>query len=99
MSAVTDEAADVLREPPPVVSEERLRALLQHAWELSPRRLQPLGSERDVNLLVDGEFVLKVSNPAEDPAVVDMEVAAMAYLAVAEPDLVIPATVPAVDGL
>ncbi len=95
---MTDEAADVLRVAPPVVAEERLRALLQHAWNLTPRRLQRLGSERDVNVLVDGEFVLKVSNPAEDPAVVDMEVAAMAHLAVAEPDLVIPATVPAVDG-
>ena len=95
---MTDEAADVLQVAPPVVAEERLRALLQHAWNLTPRRLRRLDSERDVNVLVDGEFVLKVSNPAEDPAVVDMEVAAMAHLADAEPDLVIPATVPAVDG-
>ena len=78
---MTDEAADVLHVAPPVVAEERLRALLQHAWHLTPRRLRRLDSERDVNVLVDGEFVLKVSNRAEDPAVVDMEVAAMAHLA------------------
>ena len=29
---MTDEAADVLQVAPPVVAEERLRALLQHAW-------------------------------------------------------------------
>ena len=36
-------------------------------------------------------FVLKVSNPAEDPGVIEMEVAAMAHLAVADAGLLIPA--------
>lgn len=89
---------DVLQEPPPRVSGARAAALLAEGWGLVDCRLSPLPSERDLNLLVDDGFVLKVSNPAEPDAVVDMEVDAMAHAAAADPSLAIPRIVRTLDG-
>jgi 4-aminobutyrate aminotransferase-like enzyme/Ser/Thr protein kinase RdoA (MazF antagonist) len=50
----------------------------------------PLGSERDqAFLLDDGDRggVLKISNPGEDQAVLDLEEAAIAHIAAVDPDL------------
>jgi Ser/Thr protein kinase RdoA (MazF antagonist) len=80
---VTDLPAsgDVLGTPAPVLSLGRVTALVRETWGLQAGTVRPLTSERDVNVLVDGRYVLKVSNPAEDPAVVDMENTAMAHAA------------------
>ena len=63
------------------------------------RTVRQLPSERDVNVLLDGRYVLKVSNPAEDPAVVDMENAAMSHVARVAPGLPLPSVIPAVSGV
>jgi 4-aminobutyrate aminotransferase-like enzyme/Ser/Thr protein kinase RdoA (MazF antagonist) len=89
---------DVLRSAAPEVGQEDLEALLTRHWGRTAERWEPLDSERDRNALVDGAFVLKVSNPAEDPAVVDMEVAAVKHLAEVDPGLRVPQLVPALDG-
>ena len=57
---------------------------------LTAATVTPLASERDLNLLVGSRYVLKISNPAEDPAVVDMENTAMAHALRTSPDLPIP---------
>jgi 4-aminobutyrate aminotransferase-like enzyme/Ser/Thr protein kinase RdoA (MazF antagonist) len=62
----------------------------------------PLVSERDQNFrLTDadgGAWVLKIANAVEDPAVVDMEVAAVRHLAALDPSLPVPAPRPSDSG-
>jgi 4-aminobutyrate aminotransferase-like enzyme/Ser/Thr protein kinase RdoA (MazF antagonist) len=90
---VTSNPADVLAAPAPALDGRALRVLLADTWSVAGPVLQPLGSERDLNVLVDGSFVLKISNPAEPAQVVDMETAALEHLARVAPDLPVPATV------
>ncbi len=61
----------------------------------------PLPSERDRNFMVrtpDQAVVLKISHPAEDRGVVEMENAAMLHVAGTDPGLPIPRVIPTVDG-
>jgi 4-aminobutyrate aminotransferase-like enzyme/Ser/Thr protein kinase RdoA (MazF antagonist) len=96
---MTGDPKDVLEVSAPALDERALRAVLADRWSRPDAVLRPLGSERDLNVLVDGAFVIKVSNPAEPPEVVDMETAALAHIARVAPDLPVPATVPTVtDG-
>ncbi|WP_284742274.1 aminotransferase class III-fold pyridoxal phosphate-dependent enzyme [Amycolatopsis sp. RTGN1] len=80
-------------EPAPAFSPGSLRAALREHWDLADTVLKPLDSERDLNVLVDGEFVLKISNSAERPDVVDMEVRALAHVRAADPGLPVPESV------
>jgi 4-aminobutyrate aminotransferase-like enzyme/aminoglycoside phosphotransferase (APT) family kinase protein len=61
-----------------------------------------LVSERDQNFRLDADdgsrWVLKVSNAAEDPAVVEMEVAAVEHVAAMDPTLPVPRARPARSG-
>jgi 4-aminobutyrate aminotransferase-like enzyme/Ser/Thr protein kinase RdoA (MazF antagonist) len=63
---------------------------------------RPLVSERDQNFAIvqtDGRgWVLKISNPAEDRGVVEMEVAAAERIAEVDPSLPVPRARPALDG-
>jgi 4-aminobutyrate aminotransferase-like enzyme/Ser/Thr protein kinase RdoA (MazF antagonist) len=61
-------------------------------------KVRQLSSERDANILLDGRYVLKVSNPAEDPSAVDMENAAMAQAARADLGLPVPLVIPTASG-
>ena len=88
----------VLSEEAPYLRNEAITAALREAWGIEVTSIRRLESERDFNVMVNGAFVLKVSNPAEDPAVVDMEVAAMAHAALADPKLPVPSTVPMTGG-
>ncbi len=98
---MTTEGSDVLREPPPVVDAAWAADLLLASYDLRVA-ITPLRSERDRNFLATtpdaGAFVLKVSNSAEDQAVIDMENAAMTYVAGKDPGLAIPRLVVAIDG-
>ncbi|MFC0542973.1 aminotransferase class III-fold pyridoxal phosphate-dependent enzyme [Kutzneria chonburiensis] len=67
--------------------------MLREHWGLADVELGPLDSERDLNVLVDGRFVLKISNPAESADVVDMETRALAHVRAADPSLLVPETV------
>ena len=64
---------EVLEVPPPRLAAERVPELVGAHWGVTGE-VRALSSERDLNYLVGGH-VLKVANPAEDPALVDMEVA------------------------
>jgi hydroxylysine kinase len=61
-----------------------------------------LRSERDQNFHLSTregrEWVLKISNPAEDPAVVDFQTRALLHIARVDPDLAIPHLVVTPDG-
>jgi 4-aminobutyrate aminotransferase-like enzyme/Ser/Thr protein kinase RdoA (MazF antagonist)/SAM-dependent methyltransferase len=92
-------AGDVLDTPAPVLSPDRVTALVGAVWGLPAETVRSLTSERDANVLVAGRYVLKVSNPAEDPAVVDMENTAMAHAARIDPGLPLPSVVRTDSGL
>ena len=79
---MTDLVGAVLTRPS--FDVEDARALLERSWAVHGE-LRPLPSERDRNFAVRvagrDTFVLKVSNLAEDPALLDIQHAAMAILA------------------
>src|ERR1051326_639138 len=89
---------DVLGTPAPVVPGELAATLLRDVWGTAAGAIRPLDSERDVNLLIGNRYVLKVSNPAEDPVIVDMENTALAHALRVSPDLPIPQLVRAASG-
>ncbi|MFI5610872.1 aminotransferase class III-fold pyridoxal phosphate-dependent enzyme [Amycolatopsis sp. NPDC051903] len=91
-------ATGIFAEPAPKFSAEGLAAVLAEHWALTDPQLKPLDSERDLNVLVDGRFVLKISNPAEDAAVVDMETRALEHVHAADPGLPVPETVVTASG-
>jgi hydroxylysine kinase len=76
-------------------------ALLRSHYGLQAQASR-LASERDELFLVDTEdgrkFVLRLANPADDEAVLDMQVRALAWIAQADPTLPVPRTVPSLDG-
>jgi len=56
--------------------------------------LFPLSSERDQNFRISTEagdqFVIKIANSAEDPAIIDMQLKALEHIALVDPTLPIP---------
>jgi 4-aminobutyrate aminotransferase-like enzyme len=100
---VTEPAAtaDVLDTPPPTFSVEEAADLAARVFGIDGTP-SLLVSERDQNfrVAVDGGrgYVLKISNPAEDPAVVDMETQVLLHVARVDPSLPLPRPHPAVDG-
>ena len=91
-------ASDVLASPPPVLKHDRVAEYIETTWGLRPNALWPLASERDLNIRVDADYVLKISNPAERIDVVAMEVAAAEHVRRADPGLPVPNTVAARTG-
>jgi 4-aminobutyrate aminotransferase-like enzyme len=98
MSTAPEPASGIFTEPAPDFSPGSLRAALSEHWRLSEVELKPLDSERDLNVLVDGRFVLKLSNPAEHADVVDMEVRALDHVHAVDPGLPVPGSVATSGG-
>jgi 4-aminobutyrate aminotransferase-like enzyme/Ser/Thr protein kinase RdoA (MazF antagonist) len=92
---------DVLDAPPPQLTPDEATDLASRHFGIEAAA-EPLVSERDQNFrLTDATgagWVLKVSNAAEDRAVVEMEVAAVERIAAADPGLPVPVARPATDG-
>jgi len=76
------------------VEPERAAALLREHYGFTPRSLARLTGERDENFRVtreDGaEYVLKIANPAEDPAETGLQTAALLHLETADATLPVP---------
>ena len=93
--------ADVLAAAPPDLTSAEAEEVARTHFGLEGSA-RSLVSERDQNFLLTDlagdERVLKVSNAAEDPGVVEMEVAAVAHIASIDPDLPVPVPLPALDG-
>ncbi len=66
-------------------------------------KLYPLDSERDQNTRIstdDGDqFVIKIANSAENPAVIDMQIKALEHIARADPNLPVPEVLLSRNGL
>src|SRR5687768_17043859 len=94
-------SAGVLHAEPPALSPQRAEEVALALFGV-PGTATALVSERDQNFRIDEpdgrRWVLKVSNAAEDPAVVDMEVAAVEHVAAVDPELPVPRARATVDG-
>jgi 4-aminobutyrate aminotransferase-like enzyme/Ser/Thr protein kinase RdoA (MazF antagonist) len=94
-------SADVLQASPPDLTRHDAEAVARDTFGLDGMA-EPLVSERDQNFRItdaDGAgWVLKVSNAAEDPGVVEMEVAAAARIAEVDPTLPVPLARDTVEG-
>ncbi len=91
----------VLEAKPPAFSESDAGRLAREVFGIVAT-LHPLESERDQNFRLradDGrEYVLKIANPAEDPAVVDFQLQALRHVALRDPGLPVPRVCTTLDG-
>ena len=92
------DAESVLDTPAPRFRDGQVERVLGTHWGIEPRSLGPLPSDRDLNVLVDDGYVLKVSNPAERPDLVDLEDVSLAHVRRVAPDLPVPLQVEASSG-
>jgi 4-aminobutyrate aminotransferase-like enzyme/Ser/Thr protein kinase RdoA (MazF antagonist) len=89
---------DVLACPAPHLDADDCARLAREHWGVEVGSVTGLPSERDLNAMLDGRYVLKVSNHAEDKGAVDLESEALAHAVRADPDLPLPRTVPTPSG-
>ena len=91
----------VLEAKAPCFSEADAEGAVREVFHLEAEA-RTLYGERDQKFHVraaDGrEFVLKVANPAEDPAVVDFQTRALLHIAAVDAGLPVPQVVPAANG-
>ena len=91
----------VLLTPPPALHQGDVAEVLRRFFNLEGR-LSPLVSERDQNfslLTATGkQFVVKISNPAEDPQVTDFQNSALDHIHKADPRVPVPAVTQSVSG-
>ncbi|HEY0295937.1 MAG TPA: phosphotransferase [Bordetella sp.] len=99
-NAATSEQA-LFAADPPKLSTAEARSLAEQVYGLAAQ-VQLLSSERDQNFqlrLDDGRaFVLKVTHPAEDPAVTDFQTQAQLHVMRADGALPVPHLFPSRDG-
>jgi 4-aminobutyrate aminotransferase-like enzyme/Ser/Thr protein kinase RdoA (MazF antagonist) len=88
----------VLTADPPTFDESEAVVIAARAFALDATSARNLGSERDqAFLLLDGTeplAVMKISNPAEDPEILDMEALVVRHAARVDPDLPIASPLP-----
>lgn len=98
---MADAIFSVMTVPAPPVSPAQAEAVARAHWGIDGRA-RLLTGERDSNFRLtarDGcQFVLKFANPAENPAVVDMQICALAHIAARDPAFPVPRMVALPDG-
>jgi Ser/Thr protein kinase RdoA (MazF antagonist) len=86
----TDAKADLLAQDAPAVTPAMAADLAQLYYGITGD-IRPLSAEKDANFrirLADGsEALLKITNAVEDPAVTEMQTAALMHLAAVDPSL------------
>jgi hydroxylysine kinase len=91
-----------LKSDPPRISLSDVNRLSREQYGLQGR-LQKLAGERDCNFLLntdDGrKLILKFSHPDEDPEVLDFQCQALSYIAIHDPQIVVPRIHPTLNGL
>lgn len=91
----------VFNTDPPALGESEIKRLLLKRFGLGDVQLRPLVSERDQNFLVNteaGSRVLKISNIAEDPLVVQAQTAALNHLLRSGLHRCVPSVIKDLDG-
>jgi 4-aminobutyrate aminotransferase-like enzyme/Ser/Thr protein kinase RdoA (MazF antagonist) len=91
----------VFETPAPAFSTQAAEAIAQRAFNIQASA-HTLDSERDQNFRLrakDGsDWVLKIANPAESPALLDMQTQALLHIAQVDPSLPIPRVKVTPDG-
>jgi hydroxylysine kinase len=91
----------VLEAPAPSFSVREAEAIADQAFGIQASA-EPLVSERDQNFRMcakeGGEWVLKIANPAENPAILDLQTRALLHIAEVDPDLSVPRVESTLDG-
>jgi len=94
-------AAGVLEAKAPAFSTTDAEEIARRAFGIAASA-HPLDSERDQNFRLcsgDGpDWVLKIANPAEDSAVLDLQTEALLHIARVDPDLAVPHVKTTLDG-
>ncbi|HEY2079190.1 MAG TPA: hypothetical protein VGH53_22895, partial [Streptosporangiaceae bacterium] len=92
---------DPLDTTPPLLETEFARQILRDRFGLEGS-LSPLDGERDQNFRVDAgagrRFLLKISNPADDRPVLEMQSSALRHIELVDPGLPVMRALPAADG-
>jgi Ser/Thr protein kinase RdoA (MazF antagonist) len=85
--------AEILATPPPHFEPEGIAQIVQDLYGLDGA-ISPLESERDQNFRIDtpggDTFVIKIANSSVDPAILMMQVEALAHIALVDPELPVP---------
>ena len=93
---------DPLDTTPPLLEAEVARQVLRAGFGIEASSLTPLDGERDQNFRVDAgtgqRFVLKISNPADDRLVLEMQSAALRHIELVDPGLPVMRALPSGDG-
>ncbi|MEC9307736.1 MAG: phosphotransferase [Candidatus Neomarinimicrobiota bacterium] len=91
----------VFNEPPPKISKQKAVAFIQQHYGIRCTA-EDLYSERDQNFYIISEngceYVLKVSNPAEDQSALQMQIDCTEYISDKDKDLNIPLTIKSTSG-
>jgi len=94
-------AKGVLEAKAPAFSIDQAVEIAQQAFDIQASA-HALDSERDQNFHLrakeGSEWVLKIANPAEDPAILDMQSQALLHIAQADPGFAIPRVKTTPDG-
>ena len=97
MDPVLEQLVEPFERMPPA---EASRILTEH-YGLPAAELESLPTERDDSFLVSAggqQFSLKVAHPSDDPAVIEMQLAAMTFAATADPGIPLQKIVLGLDG-
>jgi 4-aminobutyrate aminotransferase-like enzyme len=93
---------DPLESTPPAFGEEAARQILRESFGVESSSLNPLAGERDQNFranTADGRrFLFKISNPADDRPILDLQAAALRHIERVDPGLPVMRARPAVTG-
>ena len=93
---------DPLESTPPAFGQEAARQILREGFGVESSSLRPLAGERDQNFRVDTaagqRFLLKISNPADDGPILDLQAAALRNIERVDPGLPVMRALPAGAG-
>jgi 4-aminobutyrate aminotransferase-like enzyme/Ser/Thr protein kinase RdoA (MazF antagonist) len=93
---------DLLETQSPDFSIDKVKDIANKLYGLTGK-IAPLDSERDQNFHIDAgtgtQFVIKIANSAEDPAVIDMQLKALDHIAIEYPALPVPKVLQSQNGL
>jgi 4-aminobutyrate aminotransferase-like enzyme len=91
-----------LESTPPAFGEEAARQILREGFGVESSSLHPLAGERDQNFRVDTaggqRFLFKISNPADDRPILDLQAAALRHIERVDPGLPVMRALPPVTG-
>ena len=93
---------DPLESTPPAFGEEAAGQILREGFGVESSSLHPLAGERDQNFRANTaggqRFLFKISNPADDRCILDLQAAALRHIERVDPGLPVMRALPTVTG-